>query len=331
MPKKIVVHTGAKPGTPLEAERRALNAPDIELILRGRCSTPEQVLAAVQEADLALCYAEPYTQHVFANAARLKAVIRYGVGVDTVDLDAATEHGVMIANFPDFCVREVADHALALVLACAKKLLPLDRTLRGHGWEPSRALRSPMGTIHDQTLGLLAFGNIARTLAARARALEMRVIAYDPYVDSAVFTEAGVEGTSLERVAAESDYISCHLPLTDQTRGVLDAAFFDRMKPTAYFINTSRGAVVKEADLIDALREGRIAGAGLDVFESEPIGPEHALCQMENVVLTPHLASFADATFVSLYRRVGETALDILRGDIPAFVANPKVLTHRRT
>jgi D-3-phosphoglycerate dehydrogenase len=330
MEKKIIVHTGAKPGTELPIESQVLNVPDVEFILRGRCDTPAKVLEAVRDADAALCGSEPYTREVFANAPKLKVVVRYGIGVDTIDLEAATEYGVMVANFPDFCIEEVANHALVLMLACAKKVVQLDRTLREKGWQAARALLSPMGTVHDQTLGLIAFGNIARAFAKRAKLLRMQVIAYDPYVDPAVFAEAGVESVGLMEVAERSDYVSCHLPLTPQTRGMIDAAFFSRMKPTAYFINTSRGAVVKEADLIAALEKKQIAGAALDVFEKEPIETTHPLCAMPNVILLPHTASYADATFQSLYYRVANAALTVVRGGVPEFVANPEVLPHRR-
>jgi len=330
MREKTVVHTGAGPEAPLVEERKYLDAPGISFILRGRCETPAQVLEAVRDADVALCYGEPYTRDVLANAPRLKAVLRYGVGVDTIDLDAATEYGVMVVNFPDFCTREVANHALALMLACSRKLLRLDRALREEGWQASRAIRIPSGTIHDETVGLLAFGNIARAFAQRAHALNMHVIAYDPYVPEAVFAEAGVESVTLEDLAKRSDYVSCHLPATAGTRGLIDAKFFNHMKPTAYFINTGRGSVVVDADLIRALQEKRIAGAGLDVYETEPIGPDHPYCRLGNVILTPHIASFADETFAALYRRVGQAALDVLEGKVPKFVANREVLKHRR-
>jgi len=237
---------------------------------------------------------------------------------------------VMVANFPDFCIEEVANHALVLMLACAKKVVQLDRTLRQEGWPAARALMSPMGTIHDQTLGLVAFGNIARAFAQRAKLLHMQVIAHDPYVEASVFAQAGVESVSLMEVAERSDYVSCHPPLTPQTRGMIDAAFFSRMKPTAYFINTSRGAVVKEADLIAALEKKQIAGAALDVFETEPIERTHPFCSMPNVILLPHTASYADATFQALYYRVANAALTVVRGGVPEFVANPAAIPHRR-
>jgi D-3-phosphoglycerate dehydrogenase len=327
---KIVVQTNLPPGTVFVEEMEALSSPDVEVRLCGPCETPEQVLEAVRDADVGLCMIEPYTREVFANSPKLKGVIRYGVGVDTIDLDAATEYGVVIGHMPDFCIEEVANHALTHLLACAKKMRHLDHLLRTQGWHEARAIRSPMGPIHGETLGLIAFGNIARATAKRGKALEMEVIAYDPFVPGEVFEQAGVESVSLEDLAARSDYVSCHLPLTDQTRGMLDARFFSKMKPTAYFVNTGRGAVVKEADLIAALVDGTIAGAGLDVFEEEPLGRDHPLCAMEHVILTPHCASFADETYARRRRRVGRDALAILQGGLPEFVANREVLSVAR-
>lgn len=328
---RTIVHTGATPDAPLTIERSVLAVPGIQLQVRGRCRTPEEVLAAVKDADIALCSGEPYTEAVFAGAPQLLAVIRYGIGVDTIDLEAATRHGVMAVNFPDFCIREVANHALALLLTCARRVLQHDRAIRTEGWAATRRYRSQVGTIHDETLGLIAFGHIAQALAVRAKAMEMRLLAYDPYVTDDLLAQYGVErANSLTELAAASDYVSCHLPLGPKTRGMIDRSFFQAMKPSAYFINTSRGAVVAEGDLVAALQAGEMAGAGLDVFESEPIEPDHPFCAMDNVVLTPHCASFADRTFDALYRRVGEAALTIAHGGVPAFVANPEVLPHRR-
>lgn len=330
--KTIVVHTQAVPGTVLVEEMEALGAPDIDLRLRGPCETPGEVLEAIRDAEVAMCMGEPYTREVFAGAPKLRAVIRYGVGVDTIDLDAATEYGVVVAHMPDFCIVEVANHALAHLLICAKKMRHLDHLLRTEGWEKARAIRSPMGQIHGETVGLIAFGNIARAAAKRCKAMDMGVIAYDPFVRSGTFEEAGVESVGLDNLAARSDYVSCHLPLNNQTRGMLDAGFFRKMKPTAYFINTGRGGVVNEADLIAALAEGCIAGAGLDVFEQEPLGLDHPFCAMDNVTITPHTASYADETFAIRRRRVGRNVLTMCRGGLPEFVANSKVLEleHRR-
>ena len=327
---KLIVHTGAAPGTVLVEEPQVLNVPDVEFVLRGKCSTPAQLIEAVRDADAALCSSEPFTREVFANAPRLKVVVRYGIGVDTIDLEAATEHGVVIANFPDFCIDEVANHALVLLLDCAKKITRLDRTLREKGWAAARNALTPMGTIHHQVVGLVGFGNIGQELAQRALALKMQVIAYDPYVAADVFEKMGVEQVSLQEVAQRSDFVSVHVPLTAETRGLIDATFLQAMRPSAYLINTSRGPVVNEGELIAALRDGTIAGAALDVYQTEPIPLDHPLCQFDNVVLTPHSASYADATFASMRRRVAQSALAVVRGGLPEFVANPAVLANRR-
>jgi D-3-phosphoglycerate dehydrogenase / 2-oxoglutarate reductase len=329
--KKIVVHTRATPNQVLVEEREALDRPDIELRQCGPCNTPEAVLAAVREADVALCGDEPYTREVFAGAPKLKMVMRYGVGVDTVDLEGATEYGVVVGYLPDFCIEEVANHALMLMLACAKKVRQLDATMRVSGWGEARALLSPMEAIHHETVGLIAFGNIARAMARRCRALNMKVIAFDPFVAPEIFEQEGVESVGFDELAARSDYVSCHLPLTPHTNGLIGAGFFNQMKPTAYFINTGRGPVVKEADLVAALQEKRIAGAGLDVYETEPISKEHPFCAMPQVTLTPHTASYADSTMATQRRRVGRDTLSVLEGGLPDFIANPRVLGHRRT
>lgn len=327
MATSLVVQTNVPPDGARPIEAGVLSTdPNVAFALRGFCATPEQLIAALHDADVGLCGREYYTREVFENTPRLKGVVRYGVGVDTIDLAAATEHGVVVAYFPDFCTAEVANHTLALLLACAKKLVRLDQAFREEGWYEAKRHNSPMGTIHGETLGLLAFGTIAQAVAKRAQAFDMKVIAYDPFVDPTVFAAAGVKQVELGALAAHADYVSCHVPLTAKTQGMIDAGFFAQMKPTAYFINTSRGALVNEADLIAAVQQNLIAGVGLDVFEDEPVYGKHPLFDMSNTVLTPHNAAWADATFVSLYKRVGQAALDIIHGQRPEYVANPTVL-----
>lgn len=331
MPKWLVVQTNVPPEGARPIERAVLSAnPDVAFALRGFCATPEQLIAALSDADVGLCGREYYTREVFEQTPRLKGVVRYGVGVDTIDIDAATEHGVIVAYFPDFCTTEVANHAMAMLLACAKKLLRLDRAFREEGWYESQRYRSPMGTIGGETLGLLGFGTIAQAVAKRAQAFDMQVIAYDPFIDPVLMAQADVKQVGIDELAARADYVSIHVPLTNKTHGMIDTRFFATMKPTAYFINTSRGGLVKEADLITAVREKYIAGVGLDVFEQEPVLGKHPLFDMPNVVLTPHNAAWADQTFVSLYQRVGQAALDIIHGKLPEYVANPAVIERLR-
>lgn len=326
MTRGVVVHTQIPSDGSCPHEAEVLNVPGVEFFLRGNAETPEMVIKAVQAADIALCGKEPFTRSVFAQSPQLKAVLRYGVGVDTVDLESATEYGVIVGYFPDFCIEEVANHALVLMLDCAKKTHQLDRAFRNEGWSAAKAVLEPMGAIHGEVLGLLAFGNIARALAKRGKVLGMDVIACDPFVGPDTFAQFGVEQVSMDELVARSDYISCHMPLTNETHRLIDASFFARMKPSAYFINTSRGPVVNEADLLAALRGGRIAGAGLDVFEQEPVNATNPLLKMSNVIVTPHVASFANSTKETLNRRLAQTALTILDGGLPEFVANPAVL-----
>jgi D-3-phosphoglycerate dehydrogenase len=257
-----------------------------------------------------------------------KVIANGGVGVDRVDLDAATARGIIVTNVPDVFIDEVANHAMMLVLCCAKKTIQLDRVVREGRWSESRRYMVPMPKLTGETLGLVAFGNIPRKVATRARAFDMQVIAWDPFVAVDVFDQYGVERvTDLADLFGRSDFVSAHLPLNRDTRGMLDYALFSRMKPTAYFINTGRGPTHVEADLIRALNEKKLAGAGLDVMEIEPTLPDNPLHKMENVVLTPHSASVSDVSDVERRRRVGQEIAAVLQGRMPRSVVNKDVLS----
>lgn len=324
-----LLHTGAPPDQPLDLEREGLAGLDIEIIQPGRLRSEDDIIKYGQEADILLVVAEPITRRVISSLPRLKGVVRYGVGVDTVDLQAATEFGVVVANFPGFCADEVANHTMALLLALNRKLFRLDRIVRAGQWNPAvlRSVLPPMGALQGETLGLVAFGNIPRRVAPRAQAFGLNVIAYDPYLDDDVFARFGVRRVRrVEDLIAESDYVSSHLPLTEETYHFFTAERFRLMKPTAFFINTSRGKVVDQPALIRALEEGWVAGAGLDVFEDEPLPPDSPLTRLENVILTPHSAYYSDRSERNLKLRVGRAAADILRGLEPEHVANPDVL-----
>ncbi len=329
MAKFKILHTGASPDEPLDLERQALADLDVEIIQPGRLRTEDEIIKFGHDADILLVIAEPITRRVISSLPRLKGIVRYGIGVDTIDLKAATEFGVVVANFPDFCLDEVANHTLALLLALNRKLFRLDRVVREGRWNPAvlRSVLPPLGPLRGETLGLVAFGNIPRRVAPRAQAFGLQVVAYDPYVDDQVFHRFGVRRAGrVDDLLAESDYVSCHLPLTEETYHFFTAERFRLMKPTAYFINTSRGKVVDEAALARALTEGWIAGAGLDVFEEEPLPPDSPLTRLENVIVTPHVAYYSDRSERDIKLRVGRAAADILRGFQPEHVANPEVL-----
>ena len=322
----MVVHSDARDPSAFEIERALVESAGARLELT-RSSGEAELIENLRVADAILVSSAEITRTVVESMPRCRLIVRYGVGLDTLDIPAATEHGIVVAHFPDFCQPEVANHAIMLLLACARKLVSLDRAVRDGRWRPGPL--APMGAIHAETLGLLAFGNIAQEVAPRAQALGLRVIAFDPYIGGEPFQRLGVERVaSQDELLRRSDYVSLHPPLTPETRHLLGAEQFRQMKRSASLINTSRGPVVDEAALAEALREGTIAGAGLDVFEHEPLPADSPLVDMENVVLTPHSASYSDPAVEKLKHRVGQTAVELMEGrwpDASAVVANPEV------
>ena len=264
----------------------------------------------------------------FAAAPKLRAVVSASIGVDAIDLEAAACHGVMIGNVPDLCIEEVADHTMMLLLACYRRLAYAVAQLReGRPYRPDivRAGR-PWPRLRGQTAGLLGFGNIPRAVAARCQAFGLRVIAHDPYVDPHVACQAGVELMSLENLLREADFLSIHAPLNPATRHLLDGAALAKMKRTAFLINTARGAVVDEAALVQALRDGAIAGAGLDVFEVEPPQPDNPLLSMPNVLATPHIGGYSDFPLEWGPESAMRDAAAVIQGGRPRSIQNPEVL-----
>jgi D-3-phosphoglycerate dehydrogenase len=254
----------------------------------------------------------------------LKVVARTGVGYDVIDVPAATELGVIVVNIPDIWVREVANHALALLLAWNRKIITLDRHVHAGVWSPG--VPGPRtGALHGETVGIVGLGNIGSAFARRVTAFETTVIACDPYVDDARFAALGVERVSLEALAERSDYVSVHTLLNAETRHLIGEAFFRRMKPTAILINTSRGPVVDERALARALEDKRLAGAALDVWEQEPVAADNPLLKMDSVIATPHAAYFSTAAVAQVPRRCGEEVARVLTGQRPLNVVNPEV------
>jgi len=295
-------------------------------VVPAQCSTPEQVLAAGTEADALMSQYAPITADVIRGLGRCKALGRYGIGVDNIDVQAATDAGVAVVNVPSYCEDEVADHTLALILAWARKI-PHYAVETRHGvwdWKTGRPIRR----IQGQTLGLLGFGKIARHVAQRAKAFGLRSIAHDPYLPSHVFTEAGVEPVGFEDLLAQSDFLSIHVPLTDATRRLIDARALARMKPTACIVNTSRGGVIDEAALLAALQEGRLAGACVDVTDPEPPRPDNPLLNMPQVLVSPHVAWYSEESQVDLRRKLAHDIGRALHGLLPTGLVN-KSLAHR--
>jgi D-3-phosphoglycerate dehydrogenase / 2-oxoglutarate reductase len=328
--KVIATPFGSRIETEFPYEHEALRPLGITISTVSADSDADYV-AKVKDADALIAGGRMLTAEIISQLENVKVISTGGVGVDRVDVDAATAAGIVVTNVPDVFIDEVANHAMMLLLALTKKTVPLDRLVREGRWGESRKYMVPMPKLTNETLGLVAFGNIPRKVNQRARGFDMRVIAWDPFVSDDVFAQQGVERvTNLVDVFRRSDFVSSHLPLNKDTRGLLNYALFSAMKPTAYFINTGRGPTHVEADLIRALNEKLIAGAGLDVMEIEPTEPGNPLHAMDNVVLTPHSASVSDVSDVERRRRVGQEIAAVLQGRMPRSVVNKDVLARVR-
>jgi D-3-phosphoglycerate dehydrogenase len=282
-----------------------------------------EMIARLRDADAVVSSFSPITRGLMAAAEGLKVVVRTGVGYDVIDVPAATELGVIVVNIPDLWIREVANHALGLLLAWNRKILALDRQVRAGVW--SAVVPGGAGSLHGETVGIVGLGNIGSAFARRVAALECTVIAHDPYVPDARFAALGVERVTLPALAERSDYVSVHTLLNAETRHLIGEKFLERMKPTALLINTSRGPVVDEQALARALREKRLAGAALDVWEHEPVARDNPLLAMDNVIATPHAAYFSTAAVAAVPRRCGEEIARVLTGQRPLNVVNPEV------
>lgn len=307
----------------LDVERRVLETAGATP-LAAETGEEAELVGLAPSADAILTNWKRVGPAVLDAARRCRIVSRYGVGVDNIAVDHATRLGIPVTNVPDYCCEEVSDHAMALLLACARRVVSFATATRRGVWDV-RAGR-PIPRLRGQTLGLVGFGRNARALAPKALGFGLRILAYDPWVGPEVVAPFGTMTPDLETLLGESDYVSIHVPLTPETRGLIGAATLRLMKPTAYLINTARGPIVDEAALGRALAEGWIAGAGLDVLEQEPPAPGHPLLALENVVVTPHAAFYSETSVEELARKAAERVAQALRGEVPASVLNPEVL-----
>lgn len=303
----------------LEIEQALLGAIGAQMTVL-HATSEEQLLDVVADADaLLVCYA-PITRRVIDRLHRCRIIARYGIGVDNVDVDAASARGIVVTNVPDYCIEEVSDHALALLLACARKVAFLDRQVRRGRWEARDA--APVHRLRGQALGLVGFGKIPRRLADKTRAVGLELLAFDPYVGAEAMAAHGASKVTLEVLLARADFVSVHAPLMAGTRGMIGEAALRTMKPTAYLINTSRGPIVSQAALLRALREQWIAGAALDVLETEPPADEDALRSLDTVILTPHVAFYSEESVQELQRKAAENVVRVLSGDAPRYPVN---------
>lgn len=324
--KFTVYYIGARPNTDLSDTVEELDKVGARMETLPFITDEDEIIRRTQGADALIVVDAPITRKVLSALGddRCKAVLRTGVGFDCIDVEAATDNGIAVINIPDMWTREVANHAMTLLLTCNRMLVNQFNDVRNEVWTPTPTAHS--GPLHTETVGVIGLGRIGSAFARRIAAFEVELIAHDPYIDDAAFEAVGASSVSLDDLLSRSDYVSVHTPLNDETHHLIDAEALGKMKPTAYLINTSRGPVVDEGALIDALQEGRILGAGLDVLENEPPDPNNPLLSMDNVVITPHSAHYSQLSMAIRPRRYGVEVASVLDGKKPMNLVNPPVL-----
>lgn len=311
----------------LEPEREALRGlAELEIVREwpGR----DAFLKTARDADGIICQMAPLREDVINGLERCRVIVRYGVGVDNVDVEAATRRGIAVCNVPDYCTDEVADHTVALALALIRRLGPsVDALRRGYwGYEELR----PVHRISALGIGIYGFGRIARAVARRFSGFGCALSTHDPYVGPEVFEREGVRCVDEQTLLSESDVLALHMPLTPETRHLIHRETLSRMKPGAMLVNTARGGLIDTDALVEALDRGALAGAAVDVMESEPIPPDHALVHHPKAIVTGHLAWYSEEALQQLKRSVGEECARVLRGDAPRNPVNPGYLAHAR-
>src|SRR5690348_14688644 len=272
---------------PALGELKRLN-PDIRM---SKSTNADDILAVGKDADAILVTYAKLTRDILTQLTRCKAIGRFGLGVDNIDLPACKAKGIAVNYVPDYCIREVSDHAMAMLLSLIRKIPLSNRLVQAGRWEMPAVV--PIRRLEGTVLGLLGFGNIPRLVAPKAKAFGMKVIAYDPFAKDELFASAGVERVDLDALFARSDYISVHAPLTPQTRGLLNKDAFAKMKKGVCIVNTARGPLIDEDALVAALNAGQVGGAALDVVTTEPLAKDSPLLGRDNVIVTPHTAFYS--------------------------------------
>jgi D-3-phosphoglycerate dehydrogenase len=312
----------------VEQERRAVETAGGTLIV-GDAANEAQVAALCSDADGVLTVRAPITRRVIAAMERCRIIVRYGIGLDTVDIPAATQRGIMVANVPDYCLDEVSDHALALLLMLGRQMIPAMSLAKEDRWGIPKM--PAVQRLRGQTCGLVGCGRIGSLLAGKVSALGMSVIVHDPYLSEQRAREMGAQLVMLDELLSRADFISLHAPLTSDTRHLFGTAAFAKMKRTAFMINTARGGLIDEAALLAALNAGQISGAGLDVLESEtsvtPI--RSALVNHPKIIVTAHTAWLSEQARATLQLRAIEQALACFRGETPYGLVNRELATQK--
>lgn len=327
MARRVVVNDNKALGGTLIEDELAKSDIDIEVDAL-HIETVSELIDTLEGADaLAAAAGVPITADLIEQVDSLEAIGRTGIGCDNVDIEAALENSVTVINVPSYAIEEVSTHAMALLLACVRKLPLYDQYLKESGWD--WRIGRPIERLRGQTLGVVAFGNIARRFVEKVHPFDIEILAYDPYVDQSEMDAYGVKKISFDALCERADLISVHAPLTDETKGLFDRAAFEQLKDDAILVNTSRGPVIELDALYEALASGDLMMAGLDVFEDEPLPDDAPISDLDNVVLTPHTAWYSDVSQEEVYRLLAQDIIHVFEGKEPTGKLNPAEIPWR--
>jgi D-3-phosphoglycerate dehydrogenase / 2-oxoglutarate reductase len=313
---RVLIAVTDSPFPSLDPAVAALKRIDPELRM-AKSASAEDILAVAHDADAVFVTYAKLSGELLKEFTRCKVIGRFGLGVDNIDIAAAARLGITVTYVPDYCLHEVSDHAMALLLGLARKIPFSNRLVQSGRWEVPPIV--PLRRLEGQVLGLIGFGNIPRAIAPKAKAFGLRVIAHDPYVPATVMEQLAVAGTSFEDLLGQSDFVSIHAPLLPATRGLINAAAFARMKKGAFVVNTARGPLIDEVALVAALDSGHLAGAALDVVAVEPLAPDSPLLGRDNVILTPHTAFYSLEALEELQTKCASDVARVLSGEMPVY------------
>jgi D-3-phosphoglycerate dehydrogenase len=307
----------------IEPERQVLAEIGAELIV-AKTGNEEELLTLAPTVDSILTCWKPVRKCVIDAAKKCQIIARYGIGLDNIDVEAATEKGIIVTNVPAYCVDEVSDHAIALLLACARKIPRYNEAVKSGTWDQN--IGPQMYRLRGKTLGIVGFGHIAKGIIPKAKAFGLTVQIYSPRTSPELIQSQGAEKESFKELLKTSDFITIHAPLTPETEHMFSHDEFRAMKPTAFLINTARGGIVNTAALTAALQNGEIAGAGIDVLVTEPPEADKKLLTLDNVVITPHAAFISEESILELEVTAATCVAQVLTGELPESVVNPSVL-----
>ncbi len=307
----------------IEPERQILSDVGANVIVAESGDEDELISLATNVDGILTCW-KSVRECVISTASKCQIIARYGIGLDNIDVEAATKNGIIVTNVPAYCVDEVSDHAMALMLACARKIPLFNSAVKTNIWDQN--IGQQMNRLRDKTLGIVGFGHIGKAIISKAMAFGLKMKVYSPRTTQELIGQHGAEKVSFEELLTTSDFITIHAPLTSETQHMFSDDEFKAMKSTAYLINTARGGVVDTSALIAALQTGEIAGAGIDVLETEPPHQDDPLLHLENVIITPHAAFISEESIMELQMTAAKSVAQVLTGQLPTSVVNPTVL-----